>query len=122
MLKPIGEMLESLSPLNNPSHPENSRSLSKYQSSEVERRGVGGVRESERKGGKGNVQVLYLVARCFQCGGSNWLALDRNKVRPYSKCQCCGEISPTESYIMVSSDYDQHGTPLYEKRMRMLGV
>jgi len=122
MFKPIGEVLQSLSPLNNPSHPADTHTLTRYKSSVNVRKGDEGVREPERKGEKGKVEVLYLVARCFECGGPNWFALDRNKVRTFSKCQCCGSVCPTESFIMVSSDYDQHGTPLYEKRMRMLGV
>lgn len=122
MFKSVGEVLKSL-PLNNP-YPSSSRTLAINNKREITR-GGGGEKEvqGETRGGiRSKVNVMYLFARCFQCGGPNWLALDRNKVRPYSKCQACGEIVPTESMIMVSEDYDPKGVPLLERRMSMLDI
>jgi hypothetical protein len=113
--KPIGEILrQSPSPLTTP-NPRDSRSLPQVykQGREMEKRGE---RKRVAQGkGEGGVDVMYVICRCFQCGGQNWFALDRNKIRPYSKCQVCGEISPTASYIVLVSDYDVDGKPLWQK-------
>lgn len=118
----LGEMLSKIPspPLQSPS--TRSRSLVKISQGESESTGLRKIEGPGGKETKGRVQTMYLVARCFQCGGPNWLAIDRNHVRPYSKCQCCGEIVPTESMIMILTDYDRTGVSLVEKRMRTLNI